>query len=459
MMMGKRSLLTRSAAFWLLLLFLVAPQGALAASDSYYEQKSFTLEPGGSVVVEAVFHDVEVTQTAGPTIEVEVSMKVRASSKRTVRRILDEYQPVFTVDGKRLQIRSKPAGRSSSSLSHQVSGKIKIAVPAGTDLAINTASGNCTFRGSFDAAIATKTASGNITIRGAVESFTANTASGEIRADFEKPVHRIEAKSVSGSIRVNGSVQNAQVESVSGGIKLDGLRGGELNAATVSGNINASWETLTERVILSAESVSGNLRFSLPPGTTVSGEIRSRHGRISTDLGENSGAKYLFMEDEEADAQVFASTVSGMITLRTKNHASNQPRPATETMVQHDHFFTNPPDDPPPAVFLNLYRYEKRLAPGLKIRLCNEFYVTGNFEYSYEERDLNLQLGAVYFLNSASSGISFYGGGGAHFSRTDGYQYPYLVLGTDFFFLFYELVYPWATEAAPQHRFGLSIEL
>ena len=66
-------------------------------------------------------------------------------------------------------------------------------------------------------------------------------------------------------------------------------------------------------------------------------------------------------------------------------------------------------------------------------------------------------MGGVYFLNSPSSWFAFYGGGGVQLSNEHCYKYPYLIVGTDFLFLFYELVYPWTSEVTPQHRFGWSI--
>ncbi len=171
-----------------------------------------------------------------------------------------------------------------------------------------------------------------------------------------------------------------------------------------------------------------------------------------------------FLHDDAADVQIAATTTNGAIDLRTLNHSSDQSVTAKTTKSRPDrpgdHPFTFPPKRPGPAAFLNIYRYEKRWAPGLKIRLYQDrFYLTGNLEYSYRNWDLNAQFGIVYFLNSSASWFSFYGGGGAHFSNKNGYQYPYLLVGTDFLFLFYELVYPWAEEEAPPHRFGLSIKL
>ncbi|NLW60395.1 MAG: DUF4097 domain-containing protein [Firmicutes bacterium] len=461
-----RAFLTRGFVLGLLLLVFFSPQGANAATDSYYTKESFLLAPDGTVVVEAAFQEVEVIQTADPTVEVEVSMTFQASSRPKVEILIDEYRPVFTVDEQRLEIRSSTKAPGISTMFAQASGKIRIKVPAKTSLIINTASGSCTFQGCFDADITANSASGDVSFRGEVKSFSVSTASGEIRADFEGPVARVEAHSVSGSIWLSGPVQTAQLHTVSGDINLHGSDGGKLIASTISGNLIATWETLSAPVIITAESVSGNLRFFFPADAKIRGELKSRSGRITSEFsGLFSGeVNTHFLHDDAADVQIAATTTNGAIDLRTLNHSSDQSVTAKTTKSRPDrpgdHPFTFPPKRPGPAAFLNIYRYEKRWAPGLKIRLYQDrFYLTGNLEYSYRNRDLNAQFGTVYFLNSSASWFSFYGGGGAHFSNKNGYQYPYLLVGTDFLFLFYELVYPWAEEEAPQHRFGLSIKL
>lgn len=457
--MRLRPFLTRGLILGLLLLFLVAPQGALAASDAYYTKESFWLAPGGSVVVEAAFHDVEVLQTADPTIEVEVNMRFQASSKRKVERLIAEYKPVFTVNDDRLQIRSRPHSSGTSSLVTEASGKIKVTVPAGINLEVNTASGNCRFHGRFGAAITTNTASGTVSFQGETESFSAKTASGKIQAGFERPVLWVDANSASGSLWVSGPVRNAALHTVSGAIDFYGRDGGKLDASTVSGNLTASWETLTAPVTLTAESVTGNLRFFWPTGTKVNGEIRSRTGRIKSDYPgvKANQENALFLQEEGAAVQVTASTVSGNIELRARNRSALQPTTAETLTSWHDHAWSFPLKKPAPKAFLHLYRYEKRWAPGLKFHIHDRLYLTGNIEYSYQERDLNLLMGGVYFLNSPSSWFAFYGGGGVQLSNEHCYKYPYLIVGTDFLFLFYELVYPWTSEVTPQHRFGWSI--
>ncbi len=156
-----RAFLTRGFVLGLLLLVFFSPQGANAATDSYYTKESFLLAPDGTVVVEAAFQEVEVIQTADPTVEVEVSMTFQASSRPKVEILIDEYRPVFTVDEQRLEIRSSTKAPGISTMFAQASGKIRIKVPAKTSLIINTASGSCTFQGCFNTDITAESTCGD----------------------------------------------------------------------------------------------------------------------------------------------------------------------------------------------------------------------------------------------------------------------------------------------------------
>lgn len=458
---------------------LICPSGtALAASDSYYAKETFSIAPGGLVVVEAAFQNVEVYPTTEPAIEVEVKMEITAHSKQSVQRIMDEYKPVFTVSENLLRIRATPDKYINFYGPQRCAGSIKLTVPAEIDLEIKTTSGDSFFHNIYAQNITTAATSGDISFRGTVQNLTANTASGEIylegkveyltaetasgeiEAKLARPALFIEAKSASGDIRINGPVAQGEIHSISGQIEIRGLEGGRINASTVSGALSLHCSSITEKTYLSAESVSGSIRFSLPAGAKLKGEIETKTGWIEADFPGRFARqrKTFFLEDQDAQGQIYASTTSGPIFLRSGEARSSvlpkSGREEDETLAGGAK--PEPPDAPPVAI-LNLYAYEKMLTPGLKYRLGADVYATGNIEYSYREGDLKLQVGAVYFFPQRPSFLSFYWGGGAQFTTKKGFQCPYIMTGANFFFLFTELVYPWELDLAPQSRFGLKI--
>ena len=269
----------------LILLHIVSPYArVMAATDYYQAMESFRASPGSSVVVEVDFHDVEVTVGADDRIDVEVKTKITAASEQKVARLLREYKPVFTEKAQQLLIRLRSDGHSISTWN--CSGKIKITIPAQTDVELKSASGTCVVQGNFGQnAIIVSTASGNISFQGETERITANSASGKIGAEFAAPATLVEARTASGAIRINGPVKKTDLHSIFGTIDMMEL-GEEINVSTVSGNINGYWETIPNQIILAAESVSGSLRFRFPESTAVSGELETTSGQISTESGE-----------------------------------------------------------------------------------------------------------------------------------------------------------------------------
>lgn len=117
-----------------------------------------------------------------------------------------------------------------------------------------------------------------------------------------------------------------------------------------------------------------------------------------------------------------------------------------------------PHRDYPNRNYLNFSWFIKPSSLGLKTRLFSTVYATGNLNYRQSVNDIEFQAGAVYMFPRKILIFRLYTGGGYQFSRNDGYQYPYVTVGTQFLFLFSEVVYPMETAADPKYRFGLSVK-
>lgn len=95
---------------------------------------------------------------------------------------------------------------------------------------------------------------------------------------------------------------------------------------------------------------------------------------------------------------------------------------------------------------------------GLKHHLFKNVYATGNMDYQSSINDLEFQVGAVYMFPIKIIIFKLYSGGGVQLSRNEGYQYPYATVGTNFWFLFSDVVYPLDSGRSNKYRFGLSIK-
>lgn len=94
---------------------------------------------------------------------------------------------------------------------------------------------------------------------------------------------------------------------------------------------------------------------------------------------------------------------------------------------------------------------------GYKHRVASSTYLTTNLDYVGGKDDLHFQVGASYMIPRKFWIFWFYGGTGLQFSRNQAYQHPYLTLGTRFWILYSEVVYPIQRAGDADFRFGFSV--
>lgn len=111
-----------------------------------------------------------------------------------------------------------------------------------------------------------------------------------------------------------------------------------------------------------------------------------------------------------------------------------------------------------PKNYLTFSWFLKPASLGLKHRLFSNVYATGNLDYRNSSNDLEFQAGAVYLIPRKIIIFRLYAGGGYQFSRNEGYQYPYVTVGTNFIFLFSEIIYPMRNGMDSKYRFGFSFK-
>jgi len=106
--------------------------------------------------------------------------------------------------------------------------------------------------------------------------------------------------------------------------------------------------------------------------------------------------------------------------------------------------------------FLTFSCFIQPLSFGYKHRVHDYLYANTNLDYIRSDSDLEFRLGAEYLFPRKIIIFKLYGGGGLQFSRNEGYQYPYVAIGTNFLFLFAEIIHPLKSEMGPKYRAGFS---
>jgi len=111
-----------------------------------------------------------------------------------------------------------------------------------------------------------------------------------------------------------------------------------------------------------------------------------------------------------------------------------------------------------PNHFLTFSFFINPVNIGYKHRVSDNIYATANLDYRSSINDLEFQAGAVYLIPRKILIFTLYGGGGLQASRNEGFQYPYVTIGTNFLFLFTEIIHPLESGMEPDYRFGFSFK-
>ncbi len=126
--------------------------------------------------------------------------------------------------------------------------------------------------------------------------------------------------------------------------------------------------------------------------------------------------------------------------------------------ISSSEILANSPRDSLSRNYLTFSWFFKPASLGTKLRIANNVYATGNIDYRDSTKDLEFQAGAVYLFPAKILIFKLYAGGGYQFSRNEGFQYPYISVGTNFLVLFSDILYPMKSGLDPKYRAGFSIK-
>jgi len=224
--------------------------------------------PGSSIVIEAV-KSVEDEGDAGDlkTVDIEVSQL-----------------------GNRVRVSTEHTGRGRHHGDH-VSVRYHVKVPKGTEVDIQSVSGN-------------------VVLTGVAGPANAQSVSGDVRVTDVTEL--VQAKSVSGNVEVRSSrsERHVEIESVSGEVLVMDIEADELTVSSVSGDVRLQGVS-SQRASL--ESVSGDLEYTGTIRASGRYDFQSHSGNVLLTIGEGVGF--------ELEASTFSGEVESDFTLKTTSRA------------------------------------------------------------------------------------------------------------------------------------------
>lgn len=283
----------------IVLLVIAAPAGAGSRIDELRNA-----DPSGHVEVTNTSGTVEIRGWDRP--EVEVSGELGKGSERL------EFETSGKVTHIKVVMPERSRGVEASDL--------RIRVPVGSSVAVNTVSAD-------------------ITVRDVSGAQRLQTVSGDIEAGDS--ANEIECKSVSGDVELTGSGASGifTITTVSGDAELSNVAG-EINANTVSGDIQMMTGTMTRSRLrstsgdlemtstlsgdarLDVESISGDVRIDLRGDvnaefdvSSFNGEIRNCFNQTARRTSEYAPGRELRFREGTGTARIRVKTLNGDVSV------------------------------------------------------------------------------------------------------------------------------------------------
>jgi DUF4097 and DUF4098 domain-containing protein YvlB len=227
--------------------------GTADAADRTFD-RTFTVSPGGSLVVDAEGASIKVS--GADTNHVTVHMQVRGSEKELADLTIDATQKGNEVTA----TMRRTKGAKWFNWGWNAESSIEVTVPRRYDVSVRTGGGDIDLKDTVGA-VKLNTSGGDVTAKNLNGTVVLRTSGGQITAD-----------SVRGDVDANTSGGDVRLLNIDGRIK----------GHTSGGNVRVSLVG-TNRGI-SATTSGGDVELTLPRGTTGNVTGSTSGGDVSTDL-------------------------------------------------------------------------------------------------------------------------------------------------------------------------------
>src|SRR5688572_19240634 len=248
--LSRGALMTRYLPIALALLMA----GTAHAADKAFD-RSFTVSPGGSLVVEADGASVRVS--GGDSNQVTVRMRVSGSEKELAAMTMDATLSNNVVTA---TMRRKKSDGLFNWGSWSSESSIEVTVPKRFEVSVRTGGGSIELKDTTGTA-KLNTSGGDITARNLSGTVGLRTSGGQIVADTIRG--DVEANTSGGDVRL---------------LNIDG----RINGHTSGGSVRVSLVGANRGI--TASTSGGDVELTLPKGTTANIEASTGGGDIKTDL-------------------------------------------------------------------------------------------------------------------------------------------------------------------------------
>ncbi len=195
---------------------------------------------------------------------------------------------------------------------------LTLMVPSGCSAEISTVNADFEAVG-LSGDLEVGTVNGDIDVASDLSTLRLQTVSGDLV--LELAADRASLQSVSGDIELSGACRQLEVGTVSGDIDIEGGPWGEIDASSVSGDVEISAELAPDAEI-EISTQSGTVTLHVPESFGAEYSLETFSGDIDADFGPRPKRKSRYAPGTEVDfrtgsgeAEIYISTFSGDIEL------------------------------------------------------------------------------------------------------------------------------------------------
>lgn len=272
-------------ARYLSLFLLTAVFSAVAAQAGVERvfNESFSVQPGGDLVVSTQGGDIEVTRGASDTVTVVAKLVFpRSVSESQVDELMGEIELIIEETEAGISASFKQPKQSSGWFdwfrSSRASAHFSVTVPSEYNVDTRTSGGDIEISDLVGEVVA-KTSGGDIEVGHIDGPVNLNTSGGDIEVRYA--VGDVKVHTSGGNIEVADAEGSVKASTSGGDIKIGGVVG-ILHASTSGGNVSARLEgPLLEDAVLSTS--GGNVTAWVEEGTGFHLDARTSGGGVKAD--------------------------------------------------------------------------------------------------------------------------------------------------------------------------------
>jgi len=283
-------------------------------------KKSFKVQSGGLLIVEADLGAIEVQTGSGSSVEIQVDFERRSGSHNRIKELLEDFRVDFDHSGKDVTMTleyKKERFNFWDTVGRYLKVRIYVTVPQKYNIDLRTSGGSIEVD-DLEGRVRSRTSGGSLRFGQIIGPVDGKTSGGSITLEGCKG--DADVTTSGGSIRIGKVDGDVRAHTSGGGITVDEVMG-VIDGKTSGGSITAR---LSKQPAddCSLKTSGGSITVHLDPEVKVYVDAKTSGGRVSTDFpvtirGELS-KRALRAKINGGGPELYLRTSGGSINIREK---------------------------------------------------------------------------------------------------------------------------------------------